>query len=190
MRPTKIKEKTLKYKGHNLLVSAIMYNDSMYKGLYEVGVFDLDNDFEEKELLRMSTREDCDFYFDKYVKKYTEKKIVKEETPIPKRYLKFAKDYVEIYENCKSTFNPMTMNDGNASNFDSCVVYIGQRVKKGFLNAALKPYKLRANLHENAIYIVVPYTQMQGDGNTIQAEYMCEEFKKRGYESFVEYRID
>ena len=47
MRPTKIKEKNLRYKGHNLIVSAIQYNDSMYKGLYEVGVFDLDNAFED-----------------------------------------------------------------------------------------------------------------------------------------------
>lgn len=190
MRPTKIKEKNLRYKGHNLLVSAIQYNDSMYKGLYEVGVFDLDNDFEEKELLRMPTREDCDFYFDKYVKKYTEKKVPKEETPIPKRYLKFAKDYKAVYDSCKEVFSQGVADDGGASNFDACTVFIGKRLKKGFLNAALKPYGLKAHIEGDLIFVVVPFTQYQGFGNTAQAEYMCKMFNNMGYESAVFYRID
>lgn len=190
MRPTKIKEKNLRYKGHNLLVSAIMYNDSMYKGLYEVGVFDLDNDFEEKELLRMPTREDCDFYFDKYVKKYTEKKVPKEETPIPKRYLKFAEDYKKVYDTCYAHYTLGELNDGGASNFDTCVVFIGKRLKKGFLNAALKPYGLKAHIDGDLIFTTVPLTQYQGFANTLQAEYMSKMFQSLGYESSVHYRID
>ena len=190
MSPTKIKEKNLRYKGHNLLVSAIMYNDSMYKGLYEVGVFDLDNDFEEKELLRMPTREDCDFYFDKYVKKYTEKKVPKEETPIPKRYLKFAKDYKAVYDSCYQAYTLGELNDGGASNFDTCTVFIGKRLKKGFLDAALKPYGLKAHIEGDIIFTVVPLTQYQGFANTQQAEYMSKMFRNLGYKSSVFYRID
>ncbi len=190
MRPTKIKEKNLRYKGHNLVVSAIQYNDSMYKGLYEVGVFDLDDDFEEKELLRMPNRDDCDFYFDKFVKKYTEKKIAKEDTPIPKRYLKFAEDYKKVYDSCREVFSQGAIEDGSASNFDTCTVYIGQRVKKGFLDAALRPYGLKAHLYNGLIHTVVPLTCYQGNGNTIQAEYMTKMFKNLGYESAVFYRVD
>ena len=191
MKPTKIREKSLRYKGHNLIVSAIMYNDSMYRGLYEVGVFDLDDDFEEKELLRMPTIEDCNFYFDKFVKKYTEKKATKENTPIPKRYLKFAEDYAKVYNSCKEYFmqNPI-ISDGNASNFDTCVVFIGKRLQKGFLNASLKPYGLKAHIDDGLIFTVVPFTNYQGDGNTIQAEFMAREFNGLGYESTVYYRID
>ena len=148
------------------------------------------NDFEEKELLRMPTREDCDFYFDKYVKKYTEKKVPKEETPIPKRYLKFAKDYKAVYDSCKEVFSQSVVDDGGASNFDACTVFIGKRLKKGFLNAALKPYGLKAHIEGDLIFLVVPFTQYQGFGNTAQAEYMCKMFNNMGYESAVFYRID
>ena len=68
MKPIKIKEKTLRYKKHNLLISAIQYNDVLLSGVYEIGVFDLDNDFEEKELVRVNELQDCEFYFNKFIK--------------------------------------------------------------------------------------------------------------------------
>lgn len=190
MRPTKIKEKNLRYKGHNLMVSAIQYNDSMYRGMFEVAVFDLDRDFEEKEMIHVHTMDDCNFYFDKFVKKYTEKKIAKEDTPIPKRYLKFAEDYKKVYDSCYAAYTLGELNDGGASNFDTCTVFIGKRLKKGFLNAALKPYGLKAHIQDDIIFTVVPLTQYQGFANTLQAEYMAKMFQSLGYESSVHYRVD
>lgn len=190
MKPTKIKEKNLRYKGHNILVSAIQYNDTIYQGMYEIGVFDLDKDFEELEMVHVKELNDCHFYFDKYVKKYTEKKIAKEDTPIPKRYLKFAEDYKKVYDSCYEVYTSGELNDGGASNFDTCTVFIGKRLKKGFLNAALKPYGLKAHIDGDLIFTVVPLTQYQGFVNTLQAEYMSKMFRNLGYESSVFYRVD
>lgn len=189
-KPIKIKEKTLKYKGHNLLISAIQYTDPLHLGQYEVGVFDLDDDFEEKEMIHPRTIEDCKFYFDKFVKKYTEKKVAKEDTPIPKRYLKFANDYAKVYDSCKEVFSQGVVDDGGASNFDTCTVFIGKRLKKGFLDAVLKPRHLKAHIDGDLIFVAVPFTQYQGFGNTAQAEYMSKMFRNLGYESSVFYRID
>jgi hypothetical protein len=82
------------------------------------------------------------------------------------------------------------MDDGGASNFDTCIVFIGKRLKKGFLNAALKPYGLKAHIEGDFIFVAVPLTQYQGFGNTAQAEYMSKMFRNLGYESSVSYRID
>ena len=191
MKPIKIKEKTLRYKKHNLLISAIQYNDVLLSGVYEIGVFDLDNDFEEKELVRVNELQDCEFYFNKFIKKYTEVKVKKEDTPIPKRYLKFAEDYNKVYNSCKDYIEQnLPIDDGSALNFDTCAVFIGKRVQKGFLNAALRPYKLKAHITNGLVYIVVPFTNYQGNGNTIQVEYMANAFKLLGYDSSVFYQID
>lgn len=189
MKPIKIKEKTQKYKKHNIVISAIKLP---FGEEYEVGVFDLDNDFAEIDMANIYTMEDCMFYFNKFVKKYVDKKekVAKEDTPIPKRYIKFAEDYKEIYDNCAAMADMVGLQDGNASNLDTCVVSIGKRVKNGFLMAALKKYNLKAHLTEGLIYVVVPYTQYQGDGNTWQVEYMSKLFQQKGYESFVNYVID
>ena len=184
-----IKQKEVKYKGKTLLISWIQW---LHSGLFEVAVLKNDGDFLES-MENVDSYEDAKWYFDKYVKKYSEKKIQKvEDTKIPERYLKFARDYNHIYQNCKQYFqkNPI-IDDGSASNFDCCTVFIGKRVKKGFLEAALRPYGLRANLHrDNIISVVVPYTQYQGNGNTLQAKYMTKGFIDLGYEADMFYQID
>lgn len=184
----RIRQKNVRYKKHNLLISAVLLSE--YTSEYEVAVFDLDLNMKELEMKNVYTIKDCEFYFEKFLKKYTEVKKSKEETKIPKRYLKFAEDYNYIYQRCKNELSVDNIDDKNASNFDTCFVYIGKRIQKGFLNAALKPYNLKYHLDKDYIAVVVPYTQLQGSGNTLQVEYMYNLFIELGYESFVKYIID
>ncbi len=204
MKPTIIKQMTIKYKGHNLFISAVLHHEGEWENFYEIGVYDLDKEFEEKESIHVPTLPDCYFYFNKFVLKYREKKVdnfskgkkkeskndIKEGTPIPKRYLKFAEDYKKVYDSCYAAHTLGELHDGGAINFDTCTVFIGKRVKKGFLNAALKPYGLKAHVDNDIIFTVVPLTQYQAFANTMQAEYMSNMFKSLGYESSVYYRID
>lgn len=185
-----IQQKEVKYKGKPLLISEAEF---IGPNTFEVLAMRLDGDtIDSYENLKL--QEDADYYFKKLCKKYsqTEKKPVKkEDTKIPERYIKFAKAYNEVYHKCKAYFSENPVNDGNASNLDCCLVSIGKRVQKGFLNAALKPYGLKANLHKgNIISVVVPFTNYQGDGNTLQAKFMCQCFADLGYETQMYYQID
>ena len=74
--------------------------------------------------------------------------------------------------------------------FSHIPVFIAGAIKKGFLNAALKPYGLKAHVDNDIIFTAVPLTQYQAFANTMQAEYMSNMFKSLGYESSVYYRID
>lgn len=184
----KVKEKTGKYKGHNILVSYVKIGGM----LYEVGVFDLDDDFKELDLYTNLGIDSANFYYDKMVKKYlSPKKSLKEQDKIPKRYLDFAEVYKEVYTLCKQYFNGASFeNDGGASNFDTPTVYIGSRVSKNLLKAALLPYGLKCNLDKNIIFCSIPYPNFQGSLRTEQARYMSKLFEERGYNSSVHYSLD
>ena len=186
-----IKQKELHFNGKSLLLSWIQWVST---GLYDVVVLQSDGEFLDsyEGLIDYS---DAEFYFNKLKGKYNVEKCKKKEfaeKKIPNRYLKFAKDYNAIYQECKTFFmnNPIS-DDGSASNFDCCLVFIGKRVKKGFLNAALCPYGLKANIHkDDLISVYVPYIQYQGNGNTIQVKFMVENFNKLGYNACIYYQID
>lgn len=185
---TKIKEKTGKYKGHNILVSFVKVSSM----LYEVGVFDLDADFKELDMYSNLGLDSAEFYYEKMLKKYlSPKKSLKEQNKIPKRYTDFAVVYLQVYEECKQRFMGASFeNDGGTSNFDTPIVSIGSRVSENLLKAALKPYDLKFHLDKNIIFCSVPYSQFQGSLRTEQARCMASLFESKGYNSSVHYRID
>lgn len=176
-----IKQKNLKYKGKTLLLSWVEVFDE-----YEIVV--LEKNGHDRERVNVSDYKDAEFYYKKFLNKYSENK---QDKPIPKRYIKFAKDYNYVYNSCKEYFleNPIE-DDFGASVLDCCGVYIGERVSKTFLESALKPYKLNAFIDKGRVFVRNPYTQYQGHGCTLQAKYMMAKFKELGYESWVHYQID
>lgn len=157
---------------------------------YEVGVFDLDDNFEELELMSNLDKENGNFYFNKFVKKYliSDKKVEKR---IPKRYLQFAEDYFEIYNMCRDYFLSLNINnDEGTSNLDYLKVFIGKRLNRGFLREALKEKGLLADISNDWILLGVPLTQYQGFYRTEQCKYMEKLFQNKGYITDMHYCID
>ena len=184
-----IKQKEQRYKNKPILISWVLFP---FTQTYEVMALSVQTGESIESYENVVNYADAEFYFNKFVKKYTDKKDIVKENKIPERYLRFADVYHKVYHLCKDFYasNPIK-DDGGTSNLDCCLVYIGKRVQKGYLDAALKPYGLKASIHnKSVISVAVPYTNYQGFGNTEQVKYMCQKFQELGYESTIHYRAD
>lgn len=186
--PSKIiKQKVVKYKGKEVLISC----SQLPIGGFETGAFYVKT-MNEIDIKECTYLEDALYYFDNFIKKYTDKPK-KDIVKVPERYIKFADAYYKVYNETKEYFsnNPI-MNDGGASNFDCAYVIIGKRLQKGLVKAALEKYNMKSKVDvvNDLIYVAVPYTNYQGFGNTEQARFMARRFQELGFIADIDYRID
>lgn len=184
----KIKEEFVVYKKNHLMISFIEYIDMKIPEKYEVGVFNLDKNFEEMELMTNLDYENGLFYFNKYLNKYSQK--VEKEKKIPQRYITFVEDYYDIFQRCSEYFKRLNITtDEGTSNLDYLKVFIGKRLNHNFLMRALKEKNLKAVISNGWILLDIPL-RFQGFYRTEQCRYMKELFQEKGYIVELHYQMD
>lgn len=168
----KIKEKIVKYKKHNICIQ-LLYDKEIEN--YSIIVLDISDNCKVLEEYKELSLKDSEFYFQKYLKKYSKsiEKIYKNE-----RIQRFVNDYDEIYNKCKENYCILIKNYVlSVYNFSMIKIYLGKKVKKKYLDMYNKNVDLKYFIEDGWVYLSLPFKE----NKEIQCEFMKNCFIAKGY---------